>query len=189
MELYVKGRLALSLDFNGNFTTIALDNENSLKLQDAIGFHYFKEDFKNFLELEHENACISDYSKFDALKRFWALYKDAQDMNVAEWDTFRAVYEAAKSINCFHWTCTYCDCDVFGETPEADSDGNVYCDACAKSALGYCDYCDGRWSHGKLYSVNQDEKFICQECLHRRLKDGSLELEEREKRQSQATEQ
>ncbi len=70
MELYVKGHLALSLAYSDGATIINLDDESLLKLQDAIEFRYFKEDFKNFLELEHENACISDYSKFDALKRF-----------------------------------------------------------------------------------------------------------------------
>lgn len=101
MKLYAKGHLALSLDFNNNFTTITLDNENLLKLQDAIGFYYFKEDFNNFLELAHESACIADCSEHDAIKKFWKLYKDAQDMNIAEWDTFSNIYEAAKSIDGF----------------------------------------------------------------------------------------
>ena len=189
MKLYAKGCLALSLDFNNNFTTITLDNENLLKLQDAIGFYYFKEDFNNFLELAHESACIADCSEHDAIKKFWKLYKDAQDMNIAEWDTFSNIYEAAKSIDGFWWTCSHCGCDVFGELPEVDGYGNVYCDSCSENYTGYCDYCDCKYDReAKLYFVGEDKR-ICQACLHRKLKDGSLELEEREKRQPQATEQ
>lgn len=181
MKLSIKGILALSLDFNNNFTTIDLDDENLLKLQDTIGFHYFKEDFKNFLELEHEDACIADCCKRDTIKKFWELYKDAQDMNVAEWDTFRAVYEIAKNTDGFHWPCTRCGCDVFGELPEVDGYGNVYCDSCSENYTGYCDYCDCKHDREKkLYFVGKDKR-ICQECLHRRLKDGSLKLEEEEK--------
>lgn len=180
MELLIKGRISTITSYNNGHTTLSLSEEDLLKLHEAIGFHYFDQDFHNFLELEHESTCFADGCELSTLKRFWELYKDAQDMNIAEWDTFKSVYEAAKSIDGFCWPCSRCECDVFGEFPQVDVYGNVYCDACAEEALGYCDYCDEKWVHDKLFPVNQNEKFICEECLHQSIENGSLELKETE---------
>lgn len=165
MELLIKGRISIIANYNNCHTTLFLSEEDLLKLHEAISFHYFDQDFHNFLELQHESACFSDGCKLSTLKKFWKLYKDAQDMNIAEWDTFSNIYEAAKSIDGFWWTCSHCGCDVFGEFPQVDADGNVYCDDCDENYMGYCDYCDGKYDYEtKLYFVGQDKR-ICEECL------------------------
>lgn len=182
MELRIKGHLNMVASYNNGHTTLTLKEEDLLKLQEAIDFHYFDQDFHNFLELEHEPTCFANGCELSTLKRFWELYKDAQDVNIAEWDTYKSVYEAAKSVDGFWWPCSNCGCDIFGELPKVDADGNVYCDVCAEEVLGYCDYCDQTMLHYKLYSVNRNEKFICEECLHQGIENGTLELKETEEK-------
>ena len=156
----------------------ARDEEDSLsKLRDAIGFHYFKQEFEEWLRIDHESACISKASKGNAMKKFWELYQTIRNSYLSEFEAFEETYERAKNDLDFCWQCSRCGCYVFGEFPEVDADGNVYCDCCDENYMGYCDYCDCKYDYEhKLYRVDND-KYICEDCLPDKLKDGSLKLD------------
>lgn len=180
MKILINSWLPLTVDVGSNYTELEIreDEEDSLsKLRDAIEFHYFKQEFKDFLMVEHESACISKASKDSTMKKFWELYQTIQSSYLSEFEAFEETYERAKKELCFYWQCSRCGCDVFGEFPEVDADGNVYCDCCDENYMGYCDYCDCKYDYEhKLYRVDND-KYICEDCLPDKLKDGSLKLD------------
>jgi hypothetical protein len=180
MRILINRYLPLTVDVGSNYTELTLweEEENSLEaLRDAIEFHYFKQEFKEWLSVDHESACISSASENNAMKKFWDLYKTIQTSYLSEFEAFEETYEQAKNDLNFCWQCSRCGCLVFGEFPEVDGNGNVYCDCCDENYMGYCDYCDCKYDYeNALYKVD-DDKYVCGHCLSDKLRDGTLKLD------------
>ena len=124
-------------------------------------FDDFKEDFGNFLSCQHEDFVIPSGNSNASWEVLWEIYQNLQDQNVAAWDTFEDVLnEARKEFGCFE--CAECGVKLLGSLPEADRDGNCYCDKCARMFTDFCDCCCERFSKTDL--LYNGDNVHCHRC-------------------------
>lgn len=145
---------------------LELRDELLYDVYDQISFEFFKDTFSNFLDCQ----CNSEFSLCQAdeapmLERIWESYKADEDMNISQWDTFQETVQGIWKHECSEFTCCKCGRKLLSQIPEADRDGNVYCDNCADKLLDYCEQCNERFLKSDLAYV-EDGVGYCEYCKH-----------------------
>ena len=180
MKIFIDGHMPLAVDTCSNFTTLEISESDLYKLQDKINFYCFKLEFEKFLKQEHKNVCVTlEGASYDeSWKKFWDIYvnlKDSFTPSTPQRSIFRAIYGEAKNIAGFYKECFYCGHGVFGMHPGLDANGHVFCDDCRERLLSDCCRCGCVFDIEELYHV-KDYEFVCPDCLHKALKNGTMVL-------------